>query len=110
MDNELEQFINSPKTKIPGITQAIHNYKKEILKLHTLPESADILISRCEAEKSFRLSLTQDLFNLIEISCASCPMGFTRSSCEAKQCPFKTLDRILKDKLKQLDQILPGGV
>ena len=110
MNNEWEQVLNNSKPPIKGVAKIIQDYKKEVLKLHTLPETADVLTSRYEAEKSFRLSLTRDLFSFIESSCNSCPMGFTREHCKAKQCPLKTLDNILKDKLNQLDQILPGGL
>lgn len=95
--------------ELTGICKALNDYKKDTLKLHKLTVSTDCLLESLEAERSFRISITNDLRTIIEINCANCPMGFTKDTCEV-QCPYKTIENILNDKLKQLDQILPGGL
>lgn len=103
----IQKSINN--RELVGIGKALQDYKKDILKLHKLTVTTDCLIESIEAEKAFRKAITNDIRTLIEINCASCPMGYTRNECEAESCPFSTIDNILNERLKQLNQILPGG-
>ena len=100
--------LNSKEAK--GIFKALQDYKTEVLGLEKLPATADCMLETIEAEKMFRRAITNDLRSLIEINCASCPLGFTKDNCEADSCPFASIKNILDTRLKQLDQILPGGV
>ena len=104
----ISESINS--REIVGIGKALNDYKKDVLKLQNLPMTADALIENIEIEKSFRKALVNDLRTLIETNCANCPMGYTRNECEVESCPFKTIDNILNERLKELNQILPGGI
>lgn len=110
-----EEFVDvlgntvSPR-EIKGIGRALDEYKKDILKLHKMPISADCAQEIIDAEKSFRKALTTDILTLIEINCAQCPMGFERNNCKVKSCPFSTIEEILKTRLDELNQILPGGI
>lgn len=104
----IQKSINN--RELIGISKALQDYKRDILKLQRLPMTSDALIESIEAERAFRKAITNDLRALIEINCANCPMGYDRNTCEAKSCPFKTINNILDDRLKQLNQILPGGV
>ena len=96
--------------EISGIGKALNDYKKEVLKLQKLPMTADALLESIEIEKSFRKALVNDLRTLIETNCANCPMGYSRNNCEVKSCPFKTIDNIVNERLKELNKILPGGI
>ena len=96
--------------EIIGIGKALQDYKRDVLKLQKLPMTADALLESIELEKSFRKALVNDLKTLIETNCANCPMGYERNTCEAKSCPFKTIDNIVNERLKELNQVLPGGI
>lgn len=96
--------------ELTGIGRAISDYKKDVLKLQNMPMSADCAQEIINAEVAFRKNLTNDLMTLVELNCAKCPMGFTRNDCQAKSCPFQTIDQILKERLKQLDSVRPGGI
>jgi len=98
------------KREITGIGKALDDYKKDVLKLQRLPMTADALMESIELERSFRKALVNDLKTLIETNCANCPLGFSRSTCEAKSCPFQTIDNIINERLKELNNILPGGI
>ena len=104
----IQKSINN--REIVGIGKALQDYKRDVLKLQRLPMTSDALMESIEAERAFRKAITNDLRALIEINCANCPMGYDRNTCEAKSCPFSTIDNIVNDRLKQLNQILPGGV
>lgn len=95
---------------LKGIAKAIEDHKKEVLKLHKLPMSTDCLLEIVNAEKSFRINIINDLTKAIETACNICPMGFTQDSCQAKQCPYKTLKDILEENINRLEQTLPGGL
>ena len=95
---------------IKGIGRALDEYKKGVLKLYKMPISADCAQEIIDAEKSFRKALTTDILTLIEMNCAQCPVGFERNDCKAKSCPFSTIESILKTRLNELNQILPGGI
>lgn len=114
MNNHLmpEEFINIEpnKREIKGISKALQDYKKEVLHLQDLPMTADCLIESINAEKLFRKAITNDLRELIELNCSNCPLGFNKDFCEAESCPFKSINNILNTRLKELDQILPGGI
>lgn len=102
----IQKSINN--RELTGIGRALEDYKKETLKLQKLPMTAEALMESIELEKSFRKALVNDLKTLIETNCANCPLGFEKSSCEAKSCPFKTIDNIVNERLKELSQVLPG--
>lgn len=104
----MQNSLNNRELK--GIGRALDEYKKDVLKLHKLPMTAESLIESLEIEKSFRKALVSDLRALVEMNCNNCPLGYSRGNCEAESCPFKSIDDILSQRLKQLNQILPGGV
>ena len=90
----IQKSINN--RELVGIGKALQDYKKDVLKLQRLPMTSEALMESIEAEKAFRKAITNDLRALIEINCANCPMGYSRESCEAESCPFKTINNILK--------------
>lgn len=104
----IQESLNN--REIVGIGKALSDYKKEVLKLQKLPMTADALLESIEIEKSFRKALVNDLRTLIETNCANCPIGYSRSNCEVESCPFKTINIIVNERLKELNQILPGGI
>lgn len=110
MNNFPKEFINESvnKKELTGLSKALQDYKKEVLHLQNLPMSADCLMESIQAERTFRKVITDDIRELVEINCASCPLGYEKDTCEAKQCPFKTISEILNSRLKQLSNILPG--
>ena len=114
MNNPIEDNTIFPhklkKTELTGLASVFSDYKQDVLKLHHLHESADIVLEKLELERAFRKSITTSLYKLIDSACSRCPMGFTRFECKAKECPFKTIDLMLKDMLDQLEQVLPGGL
>lgn len=107
-----EEFINKgiSNRELKGIYKAIDEHKKQTLKLHKMPMSSDCAMEIIQAEQLFRKSITHDIRTLVELNCANCPAGYTREDCQAKACPFKSIDQILKDRLTQLNEILPGGI
>lgn len=108
---EFSNLVNQPnKQGLTGIARALRDYKVEVAKLHTLPVTADCLLESIEAERLFRKTITEDLRTLIELNCTNCPMGYTKNSCEQNNCPFSVIDKILNQRLKELNSILPGGI
>lgn len=93
-----------------GIAKALKDYQKEVLQLHKMPMTSDCAMEIINAEKTFRKAITKDLKDWIEINCSSCPMGYSRNNCQAKSCPFQTIDKIINTRLQQLEEILPGGI
>lgn len=115
MNNSLtpKEFANieQPNRKeIIGLSKALQDYKKEILHLQDLPMTADCLLESINAEKMFRKAITNDLRELIEVNCVNCPLGYTKEDCKAESCPFQSINKILNTRLKQLNNILPGGI
>ena len=112
MNNIPKEFFNQSdlpnKQEVRGISKALDNYKKDVLRLQDLPMTADCLIESIEVERLFRKSFTKEIRDLVELNCANCPLGFTNDNCEAKQCPFKSIKEILDTHLKWLKQNLPG--
>jgi hypothetical protein len=108
-----EEFVDlegKSVRELKGIGRALQEYHKDVLKLHKMPMSSDCAQEIIDAEVMFRRAITNDFLTLIELNCAQCPMGFERNDCQAKSCPFKSVEKILKSRLDQLSQIRPGGV
>ena len=110
MPKEFANIGQANKREITGLSKALQDYKKEVLHLQDLPMTADCLVESINAEKLFRKCITNDLRELIEINCANCPLGFTKDECNAESCPFQSISKILNTRLKELNQILPGGI
>lgn len=114
-NNMPEEFISAAglemtTRELKGIGKALNEYKKDVLKLHKMPISADCAQEIIDAEKSFRKAISNDILTLIEINCAQCPMGYERNDCKAKSCPFSTIEKILRNRLEELNEVLPGGI
>ena len=111
-DPKLIEFINKEYNpgQLKGMAQAAYELKRDVLRLHELPMTADSMMEIVNAERSFRKAIVSALSEWIDKNCNTCPMGFERKDCKAKQCPVGTIDKILTDLLEQLEQVLPGGI